>query len=220
MERKLIAQEYLTLISDKNGNLPAMYIEEIKGGILAAALMDMLQHQVIQMEGKKIKVCGPLPAELAPLAPLYEYLEERQPGTCKVTTDYLISADKRLKQLMRELGENLQAEGKAKKARGGFLGRKDVYVPESGYKKQLVEALREAALADDISRHDLSLLFFLKETKALHRYFSPQETAALKQKLKVAKQSLEHKPFLEIIGFMDDIIVLAVFIIILAAAML
>lgn len=220
MERKLLAQEYLTLINDERGNLPSMYIEEIKGGILAAALMDMLQHHVIQMENKKIKVCAPLPAELAPIAPLYEYLKERQPGTYKVTADYLTFTDKRLQALMKELGEALLAEGKAKKAKGGFLGRKDVYVPESGYKKQLVEALREAALADDVSRHDLSLLFFLKETKALHRYFSPQETAALKQKLKVVKQSLEHKPFLEIIGFQDNLIVLAVFIIIFAAAML
>ncbi len=211
MERKLIAQEYLAFANDKRGNLPSMHIEEVKGGIVAAALMDLLLHNIIKMEGKKITVSAELPQTFAPIWSFYEYLRSKPRTTHGVCSDYLLASNKRLNQLMTDLGEALLAEGKAEKAKGGFMGYKDVYIPETGYKEELAETLRKAAGAGEPSPHDIGLLLLLKETKILNRYFSPEEAVALKKKLKETKENPQNKQLLEMISYIDNIILLILF---------
>ncbi|MFR6257818.1 MAG: GPP34 family phosphoprotein [Anaerovoracaceae bacterium] len=219
MDRRMLAQEYLILISDERGNLPAMYIESAKGGLIVASLMDMLLCDAIKMEKKKIAVSGLLSDDAEPAASLYEYISEKTPGTFKVSVDYLLSANKRFNRLMEDIGESLIKQGNAKKAKGGFLGNKDVYIPEPVYKENLVNFLKEAVASEDLSSHDTYLFLLLKETRMLHRYFTSEESAEIKRKLIGIKQKPNNRQLMEIMDFVDNIIFLVLCLIVFGAVL-
>ena len=56
MSRKSTAQEYYTLMIDKNGLMPAMHRDEAGAGLAASAFMDLTVNDIVAVEKKKITV--------------------------------------------------------------------------------------------------------------------------------------------------------------------
>lgn len=206
MERKLIVQEYFTLATDANGNMPAMRKEESSAGIVAAAVMDLLLNDIIHMERRRISVIKDLPETLRSLASLYAYLREKPRSTDKLMSDFYSGS--RLKLLTAEIGESLTEEGAASKGEGGFILPKTVYIPDKDYKNELITILKSALLGEDeIAPHDAALLFILKETKNLNQYFSRHESSTLKERLKEIKKNPQNKQLTEMINYVNDMMV-------------
>lgn len=87
---------------------------------------------------RKIEVVGELPAKLANLTTLYEYLLEKNRTITKVLEDYTISfTDARLKQLVSDTGNSLIALGAASEEKGGLLEAKTLFVPSEEWKESL-----------------------------------------------------------------------------------
>lgn len=207
MKRKLITQEYFALATDANGNMPAMHREESNAGIVAAAVMDLLLSNVIQIERKRISLISDLPETLHPLSSLYAYLREKPRTTDKLMTDFYSGS--RLKQLMAKLGEAMTDDGTATKGEGGFLIRKTVYIPDPEYRNELITAIKSAILVDDeITPHDTALIFILKETKNLNQYFSGYETETLRERLREMKKNPQNKQLAEMINYVNDMMVI------------
>lgn len=120
---------------------------------------------------------------------------------------------------MADIGESLIKQGNAEKAKGGFLGNKDVYIPEPVYKENLVNSLREAAVSEDLSSHDTYLFLLLKETRMLHRYFTSEESAEIKRKLIGIKQKPNNRQLMEIMDFVDNLIFLVLCLIVFGAVL-
>ncbi len=210
MNRKSITQEYFILVTNEQGNFPAMRKDETKSGIVVAAFMDLLLNDIITVEKKKITVIKDLPYDLFHLTSLYTYLKEKTRSTDKLMSDYIVSTSSRIKQLITELGESLFTDNIVTKGEGGLFGNKIVYIPEKNYKDNLIHAIKSAiAKEKEITPHDMTLIYILKETKNLYQYFSQYESEELKATLKELKKNPQNKQLKDMINYVSDITAIA-----------
>lgn len=209
MNRKSVAQEYFILATNEKGNMPAMYREESNAGIVVAGVMDLLLNNIITVEKKKITVIKELPNELRHLTSLHTYLNEKPRSTDKLMSDYMISTESRMRQLITEIGESLLAEHVATKGEGGLFGSKTIYIPEKNYKNEVIAVIKSAVTGEDeMIPRDISLICILKETKNLNQYFSQYESNKLKTKLKEMKKNPQNKQLADMINYVNDMIVI------------
>lgn len=193
------------LVVDYNGNMPPVHKEESNAGIVAAGYMDLLLSGCISVEKKRITVIQKMPIELEHLASLYAYLEEKPRTIEKLMSDYVASMGGRQKQLLAGLGASLAAAGMAAEGKGGFFGNKTVYIPKKGCKNELLNTIRSAVIQEEeISPHDMALLYILKKTKNLKQYLSKYEKEAWKALLKEIKNNPQHKRLAEMINYVSD----------------
>lgn len=54
MNRKSTAQEYYTLMIDKNGLMPAMHRDEAGAGLAASAFMDLTVNDIVAWKRKRL----------------------------------------------------------------------------------------------------------------------------------------------------------------------
>lgn len=204
MNRKSITQEYYILAVDKTGNMPLLHKDESNAGLLVAGIMDLITNEVISLEKKKILVNSELPNELTFLKSLYEYLNEKPRTTDKLMSEYMAYGGK-MKQFIAEVGESLLKDKLVAKDESGLLGKKTVYIPEKGYKDELISAVKSALFNDDTATpQDIALIFILKETKNLNQYLSKHESEEAKTKLKEMKNNCQNKQFVDMINYVSD----------------
>ena len=205
MNRKSIAQEYVILATNEKGTMPAMRRNESNAGIVVAGVMDLLLNDVITIEKKKITVMKDLPDGFRQIASLYTYLKEKPRSTNQLMSAYMASTGSRLKQLTTELGDSLLEDGAATRTEGGLFGNKTIYIPEKSYKDELIGAIKSAVTKDDeLSPHDMALIYILKETNNLNQYFSKYESDVLKAKLREMKKDPQNKQLANMINYVSD----------------
>lgn len=203
MNRKSITQEYFALVVDENGNMPPMRRDEANAGLVVAGCMDLLLNNVIAWEKKKITVLKEIPNELRHITSLYAYLNEKPRSTDKLMNDYYTGS--RIKQLTAEIGESLLADDAAAKGTGGLFGSKTIYIPEKGYKNEVIGFIKSSVTKnDEITPHDATLLYILKETKNINQYFSEHENDVLKGKLEEIKKNPQNKQLAAMINYVGD----------------
>lgn len=205
MNRKSITEEYFALAINESGYMPAMYRDESNAGVVAAGVMDLLLNQVITEEKKKITVIKDLPDYLGHLASLYAYLKEKTRPIDKLMGDYTVSAGSRLGQLAAETGEALTADHRAVKEKGGLFGGKVIYIPDQGYRAELISVIKAAVSGEEeITPHDAALISILAETKNLNRYLSREERSSLKGRLKEIRRNPQNKELADMINHVSD----------------
>lgn len=204
MERKSIAQEYYTLMIDKNGLVPAMRKDESRVGLLTAGFVDLLLNDIVTVEKKKITVCGELPKELMHLEELYAYLKEKKRTTEKMISDFYLGMSN--KKLVTMVGQSLVSAGVAKEAKGTLFAPKVIYIPETGYKEELTGIVKKAVRDRAKAPHDAALIYLLQETKNLNQYLSKYEREQAKEQLKELKSDPQNKQLAEILHYISDTI--------------
>ena len=202
MNRKSTAQEYYTLMIDKNGLMPAMHRDEAGAGLAASAFMDLTVNDIVAVEKKKITVIKELPDSLVYLEDLYTYLKEKSRHMEKMMTDFC--AGSRNKKLAEKIGESLCKDGAAVEAEGGLFAPKRVFVPEKAYKDELIDMIRLAMQEEEMAPRDVALVWLLQQTNCLKQYFSKYETDQLKKKLKEMKKDPLNKQLANMIDYVSD----------------
>ena len=202
MNRKSTAQEYYTLMIDKNGLMPAMHRDEAGAGLAASAFMDLTVNDIVVVEKKKITVIKDLPDSLEYLEDLYTYLKEKPRHMEKMMTDFY--AGSRNKKLAEKIGESLCKDGAAVEEKGGLFAPKRVFIPEKAYKDQLIGMIRSAVQEEEMAPRDVALVWLLQQTNCLKQYFSKHESDQLKQKLKEMKKDPQNKQLAEMIDYVSD----------------
>lgn len=205
MYRKSIAQEYYALAVNEKGTMPVMHMDESNAGIVVSGIMDFILNDVITVEKKKITVIKELPIELRHLASLYTYLKDKPRSTEKMMSDYAVSTGSRIKQLLSAIGESLLEDGAAVKKEGGLFGNKAVYIPDRSYKDALAGTMKAEVAKDEISPHDIALVYILSKTKNLNQYLSKHEFDDLKAKLKEMKKNPQNKQLGDMINYVVDL---------------
>jgi len=202
MERKSIIQEYFILSASEKGNLSS----SAKTGIVASGITDLVENDICEKDGKKLIVKNKLPNKFNHLTSLYEYLSEKPRSIDKIMDDYCMSmTDKRIQKLLVDTGESLLTENIVTKEKGGLLGNKEVYSPESMYKESLIATLKESITQkEELSIHDMALVSILQETQKLKQYFSKYEANTLKEKLKLMRKDPNNKALKEMIDYVDS----------------
>lgn len=201
MNRKSIIQEYVILATNEKGSLSS----NGKVGAVASGITDLMINGVVTLDNKKLEIKKDLPEELSYLAPLYEYLSEKPRTMNKVMDDYCMGmTDKKFKELIANVGENLVSEGIATKGNGGLLGNKEVCIPEAGNKEKLIATVKEEIMQkEELSAHDMSLICILQETKSLKQYLSKYEKDILKENLKSMRKDPKNKELKEMINYVE-----------------
>mgnify|MGYP005774312801 FL=1 len=202
MNRKSTAQEYYTLMIDKNGLMPAMHRDEAGAGLAASAFMDLTVNDIVVVEKKKITVIKDLPDSLEYLENLYTYLKEKPRHMEKMMTDFY--AGSRNKKLAEKIGESLCKDGAAVEEKGGLFAPKRVFIPEKAYKDELIGMIRSAVQEEEMAPCDVALVWLLQQTNCLKQYFSKHESDQLKQKLKEMKKDPQNKQLAEMIDYVSD----------------
>ena len=202
MSRKSTAQEYYTLMIDKNGLMPAMHRDEAGAGLAASAFMDLTVNAIVVVEKKKITVIKDLPDSLEYLENLYTYLKEKPRHMEKMMTDFY--AGSRNKKLAEKIGESLCKDGAAVEEKGGLFAPKRVFIPEKAYKDELIGMIRSAVQEEEMAPCDVALVWLLQQTNCLKQYFSKHESDQLKQKLKEMKKDPQNKQLAEMIDYVSD----------------
>ena len=202
MNRKSTAQEYYTLMIDKNGLMPAMHRDEAGAGLAASAFMDLTVNDIVVVEKKKITVIKDLPDSLEYLENLYTYLKEKPRHMEKMMTDFY--AGSRNKKLAEKIGESLCKDGAAVEEKGGLFAPKRVFIPEKAYKDELIGMIRSAVKEEEMAPRDVALVWLLQQTNCLKQYFSKHESDQLKQKLKEMKKDPQNKQLAEMIDYVSD----------------
>lgn len=202
MNRKSTAQEYYTLMIDKNGLMPAMHRDEAGAGLAASAFMDLTVNDIVVVEKKKITVIKDLPDSLEYLEDLYTYLKEKPRQMEKMMTDFY--AGSRNKKLAEKIGEALCKDGAAVEEKGGLFAPKRVFIPEKAYKDELIGMIRSAVQEEEMAPCDVALVWLLQQTNCLKQYFSKHESDQLKQKLKEMKKDPQNKQLAEMIDYVSD----------------
>ena len=202
MSRKSTAQEYYTLMIDKNGLMPAMHRDEAGAGLAASAFMDLTVNDIVVVEKKKITVIKDLPDSLEYRENLYTYLKEKPRHMEKMMTDFY--AGSRNKKLAEKIGESLCKDGAAVEEKGGLFAPKRVFIPEKAYKDELIGMIRSAVQEEEMAPCDVALVWLLQQTNCLKQYFSKHESDQLKQKLKEMKKDPQNKQLAEMIDYVSD----------------
>lgn len=203
MKRMSTAQEYYTLMIDKNGLMPAMYKAEAGAGLVAAAFLELLVNDIISVENKKITVRDKLPENMEYLGTLYTYLQEKTRTMEKVVMEFY--SGRRNRELVEGIGETLCEEGAAVEKEGGVFGPKRLFIPSKDYKEALVEELRTAVREDELTPREVALIYLLEEAKCLKQYFSKYESDQLKEKLKEIKKDPMNRRLAQMIDYVGDI---------------
>jgi hypothetical protein len=183
MNRKSIGQEYVILATNKNGKLSS----DGKVGVVVAALADLMIEGVVVLEKKLLEIKKDLPANLNHLTSLYEYLNEKPRKMDKVMGDYCLGlTDKRVKALVAEIGD----------------------VPKASDKEMLIATIKDEIMQkEELSAHDMALVFVMQETKCLKQYLSKYELDTLKVKLKAMRKDSQNKELRDMIICVDRMMV-------------
>lgn len=179
MNRKSMIQEYYMLVTNKHGEMGNLRREDSKVGLVVAGLYELLEAKVILIDKKMIKVLKDLPDELSYLSSLYSYLNKKPRTISNVINNYLAYSVQRINLLIKDICKPLLKEGLVVEAKGGFSGRKTVYIPDAGYKENLISQIK-LNINDEMKSNDLVLLYILKKTKNIKQYYSSDELNSLK----------------------------------------
>lgn len=179
MNRKSMIQEYYMLVTNKHGEMGNLRREDSKVGLVVAGLYELLEAKVILIDKKMIKVLKDLPDELSYLSSLYSYLNKKPRTISNVINNYLAYSVQRINLLIKDICKPLLKEGLVVEAKGGFSGRKIVYIPDAGYKENLISQIK-LNINDEMKSNDLVLLYILKKTKNIKQYYSSDELNSLK----------------------------------------
>ena len=175
-----VVQKYMLCALGDRGTFPLMSSDDRALCLVAAGLLELEMEGSIAVDGKKVTAAGKLPAGRGYLAPLYDFIVEKQPVKLHAVVDaYGLSfsfSDKRLNELREAVGQSLVEAKAAEPCKAGLLGRQTGYQPVPEAVRSVVEEMRaelleEGAVCDDT----VALVVLLEQAKCLKQYFSEFE---------------------------------------------
>lgn len=203
-----LSQEYLLCSLSEKGKLP-IFGKEVSVCILASALLEMLMDGSVQMQGKnKMSVAGELGCERPYLRSLYEWLSKPKPVSIeKLAQDYCMTlTDKRLNELIVDIGNSLAENGCVTVEKGGVLAFKPRFIPNPGDVDKVIQKIRAELLeSGEIADETVALVSLLQKGYQLKRYFSSYESGQLKTRLKEIKNSPSNQLVKQMVEYVDAI---------------
>lgn len=208
MKDLTLTQEYYVCVVNEKGSLPS-YENKMAACLVAAGVLEMQLENCISMEDKKISVCKELPEKLTYLKPLYEVIcQEKQPvKASKIVEAYLISfTDKKLRELIESVMNELKAADRLTAVKAGLLGNKEGYAPKKEVIDSVVEKIRAELLEEgELTDDTVALTALLERAGCLKKYFSKYEQKALKTRMKEISSSEAGASVKEMSKCVDDL---------------
>lgn len=206
-----VSQSYLICTLNENGKLPALSTE-IPVCLLAGSLMDLIFANCVAVgEDKKIYITAELSKEHLYLNSLYTFIKESKPMKMEgLASEYAFTfSDKRLKTLIRDVGNSLADLGCVTTKDGGILGKTSYFIPDSKIVDYVIQNIRAELLeCGTVSDHMIALVSLMDKSNQIKRYFSKYEKDQLKVRLKEIKGSDSNKMVKEMTEYIDTMVVI------------
>lgn len=205
-----LVQEYMICAVNEKGGISSFSTEKLVC-LVAAGLLDLRLAGCLDIEGKKAWTTAPLPEDRAYLRSLYDFMGEKPKALEKIVEAYTYSiTDKRLGELMEDVGRSLVELGLAQETRGGLLGQKKNFIPTRDAVEYVIDMVRAELLEDvEVTEDVAALVVLLEKGKCIKTYFSAYEQKAIQGKLKEIAASSEGKLAGELIGYVENMMAIA-----------
>lgn len=198
-----ITQSYYACAVNRRGAFPLL-AEERQICLVAAGLIELRLAGCIAVEGKRIRITAPLPAECACLQPLYARLDRDKPLSLEKLVDlYSFSLSARpMAELTAAVGQSLCAAGLADEAKGGLFNSQTLYLPRTEAIGHTVDMVRAELLEDGpISDEAAAVAVLLDKSGCLKEYFSPFELRQMHDHLAALSRQPEGRNIQDMIDY-------------------
>lgn len=204
-----VSQSYLICTLKENGKLPVLSAE-IPVCLLAGGLIDLMFAKCIAVgEDKKLCITGELGEENQYLKSLYTFIKESKPMKVEtLASEYAFTfSDKRLKLLIRDVGDSLADLGYVTTENLERLGRTPCFFPDKKIVDNVIQGIRAELLEDGaVSDNIIALVSLMDKSNLIKNYFSRYEKDELKGRLKEIKNSTSNKLVKEMVDYTETLI--------------
>jgi hypothetical protein len=208
MNNLTISQEYFLCVLTEKGRLASVF-SDAPNYLFAGSMLDLFISKALAFdEKKKVVAADELRPEYAHLSPLYQFVKESKPRKIGdiFASFNMTFTDKRLNELIGNIGVSLADKQCVEITYGGIGGKKPYYVPVSGAVNNVVQQIRAELLEDGaVSENMIALVSLLNESGDIKKYFSAYEKDRLNAHLKEIKTSDSNKLLKEIFEVIDEI---------------
>lgn len=204
-----VSQSYLVCSLNDNGKIPSLATERFVC-LLVGGLIDLIfAKNVIIGEDKKLCIVGEQNEENQHLNSLYSFIKESKPMTVKkLASEYAFTfTDKRIKLLIKDVGESLADLGYVTVEHGGIFGKTPCFIPDKKIVDNIIQNIRAELLEDGIiSDNIIALVSLLEKSNQIKKYFSKYEKDQLKKRLQEMKESGSYKLVKEMADYVDTLV--------------
>jgi hypothetical protein len=201
-----ITQEYLLCSLSAKGRLPVIG-KEVPACILAGGLIELLVDGCIKMDEKKsVDIVGALKDEQGYLRSLYNWLGQYAPVKIeKIAREYCLTlTDKRLNELVTDIGNSLAGRACVTPEKGGIMAGKPRFVPNPIEVEKIIQKIRAEMLErGDMADETVALVSLLEKSYQIKRYFSAYETGQLKAHLKEIREISSNQLVKQMVDYID-----------------
>lgn len=211
MNQLTISQQYLLCVLNERGKLPS-FSTEIPVCLLAGSLIDLILSQCVAVgRDKKLAVTGQLSEDNRHLSSLYAFIRDSKPMKVeKLAGEYAFTfSDKRIKQLIQDVGASLHALGCAYPESGGLLGGAPRFIPDKRAVDYVIQNIRAELLEDGaVSDEIVALVSLMEKSGQIKKYFSRYERDQLKARLKEIQSAESNKLVKEMVDYINTMFVI------------
>lgn len=204
-----ITQEYLLCSLSDKGRLPVIG-KEVSACILAGGLIELLVDGCIRIDEKKsVDVVGVLKDEQGYLRSLYDWIGQYAPVKIeKIAREYCVTlTDKRLNELVTDIGNSLAGRACVTPEKGGILAGKPRFIPNPVEVDKVIQKIRAEMLeSGEMTDETIALVSLLEESYQIKRYFSVYETDQLKARLKDIREAPSNQLVKQMVDYIDKML--------------
>ena len=206
MKDMTLIEQYMVCAADEKGRISS-FNRERQVCLVAAGLLQMQMEGILEIDEKAVTVTGALPEGMTRLASLYRFLDQGSPVKMeRILSEYNFSLnDKRLCELMEDVGGSLVKMGLAREAKPGFFGDRKGFIPEREAIHGVIDMVRAELLEDgEITEDVAALVVLLERGKCLKTYFSEFERREMQEKIDRISDTPKGRMVRKMVETIDD----------------
>lgn len=208
MKNLSISQSYLLCVLNEKGKLPTCSTET-SVCLVASGMLDLISSGVIAIDNKKLYVIGNIDNNHQHLKSLYNFIKETHNVTLeKLAAEYSFSfTNKRMIELLYDVGESLVKEQCAISEKGGFFGNSTYFIVNAQEVNHVVETIRVEILeSGTMSEKVIALTSLLEKSGHIKRFFSKYENKRVKERISEIRKGSTNQLVKEMVDYINTMI--------------
>jgi hypothetical protein len=192
MKNLSFTQEFFICALKPQGNTTLTNSVERFTCLVAGGLMELLLHEYVTLENKKVIIKKELTPEKVYLNSIYELIKNNKPMKLEyIAEKYVFAFNKLPDELFKSIGMSLVEDGYVTvESNSGLFKNKDRFIPEEKEVTKVVEKLRAEFLEEgNVTDEVIVLGALFHKSGLIKQYFSKYEIQKLGDRLSEIKNS-------------------------------
>lgn len=207
MKHLSIFEQYILCSLYKKGKISS-FNKELRGCIIVAGLLDLLQQKNVAIDEKKqLTILSDLNEDKQYLQPIFDYIKENQPLVFEQFAEHyaVYMTEKWFKEFVLATLKNLEDKAYIFAEPGEVFHKFIYYHPNKELVDSIIKHMRKEILEQAVISEEVNALVSLLDASfALKQFFAPFETDTLKQQLKKTRETTCAAMVKRIVDDMED----------------